>query len=107
MAGAGLPKGRTVDTPVMHVDMVATMLELAGVTADPNLRGRSLVPLAEGRPAAHPGIASSESHSEGNCTGSFVIRKDRWKYIYATGYEPSLFDLQRDPGELSNLAGAP
>jgi choline-sulfatase len=104
MAGAGLPRGRTVDTPVMHVDMVATMLELAGLTHDPKLRGHSLTGLAHSRPGAHPGIAYSESHSEGNCTGSFMIRKANWKYIYATGYEPILFDLQRDPRELQNLA---
>jgi arylsulfatase A-like enzyme len=36
-----------------------------------------------------------------------MIRKANWKYIYATGYEPILFDLQRDPGELHNLAGTP
>jgi choline-sulfatase len=105
MAGAGLPKGKTVDTPVMHVDMVATMLELAGVARDTKLRGHSLTNLANGRPGPHPGIAYSESHSEGNCTGSFMIRKADWKYIYATGYEPILFDLRRDPGELRDLAG--
>lgn len=105
MAGAGLPRGRTVDTPVMHVDMVATMLELAGLAHDTKLRGHSLSGLAHGRSGAHPGIAYSESHSEGNCTGSFMIRKANWKYIYASGYEPILFDLQRDPCELQNLVG--
>jgi choline-sulfatase len=107
MAGAGLPRGKTVETPVMHVDMVATMLELAGLPRDPKLRGHSLIALAQGRPGAHPGIAYSESHSEGNCTGSFMIRKANWKYMYASGYEPLLFDLKRDPGEFQNLAGAP
>jgi choline-sulfatase len=105
MAGAGLPRGKTVDTPVMHVDMVATMLELAGLRHDPKLRGRSLTNLANGRTDSHPGVAYSESHSEGNCTGSFMIRKANWKYIYATGYEPILFNLLRDPRELQNLAG--
>jgi choline-sulfatase len=107
LAGAGLPRGRTVDTPVMHVDMVATMLELAGLPRDQKLRGHSLVDLARGRLGTHPGIAYRESHSEGNCTGSFMIRKAHWKYIYATGYEPTLFDLERDPGELHNLASIP
>jgi choline-sulfatase len=107
MVGAGMPRGKTVNTPVMHVDMVATMLELAGLPRDPKLRGHSLVGFAQGSPGAHPGVAYSESHSEGNCTGSFMIRKANWKYIYATGYEPILFDLQRDPGELQNLAGTP
>ena len=105
MSGAGLPRGKTVDTPVMHVDMVATMLELAGVPRDPKLRGHSLVPLARGDSGAHSGIAYSESHSEGNCTGSFMIRKDGWKYIYATGYQPILFDLRSNRAEQHNLAG--
>ena len=30
MAGAGLPAGKVVETPVSHVDMVATMLDMAG-----------------------------------------------------------------------------
>jgi choline-sulfatase len=107
MAGAGLPRGKTVDIPVMHVDMVATMLEMAGIPRDPKLRGHSLVGMAQGSMGAHPGIAYSESHSEGNCTGSFMIRKANWKYIYASGYDPILFDLQNDPGELRNLAGTP
>jgi choline-sulfatase len=107
MAGAGLPRGTTVDMSVMHVDMVATMLEIAGLPQDRKLRGHSLVPLAQGRQGMHPGFAYSESHSEGNCTGSFMIRKANWKYIYATGYEPILFDLDRDPGEVNNLAGIP
>jgi choline-sulfatase len=107
LAGAGLPRGKMVDTPVMHVDLVATMLELAGVPHDPKLRGHSLVAMARGESGAHPGIAYSESHSEGNCTGSFMIRKANWKYIYATGYESLLFDFRSDPGEQQNLAGRP
>jgi choline-sulfatase len=107
MAGAGLPRGKTVDTPVMHVDMVTTMLEPARLPHDPKLRGHSLIALAQGRSGAHPGIAYSESHSEGNCTGSFMIRKANWKYTYATGYEPIHFDLKRDPGEVHDLAGTP
>ncbi len=107
MAGGGLPKGKVVDTPVSHVDMVATMLDVAGVPAPRQLRGHSLVPLANGKPGTHPGFAFSESHSEGNCTGSFMIRKAGWKYLYFTGDEPLLFNLQNDPGEFRNLAGKP
>ncbi len=107
LAGAGLPSARSVDTPVMHVDMVATMLELAGVPHDPKLRGDSLIPLAQRQSAERQRATYSESHSEGNCTGSFMIRKDRWKYIYATGYDPLVFDLVSDPREQHNLADKP
>jgi choline-sulfatase len=107
LAGAGLPRGKSVDTPVMHVDITATMLDAAGIPRDAKLRGHSLLPLSRGQADGHPGIAYSESHSEGNCTGSFMIRKDRWKYIYFTGYAPALFDLGSDPGELHDVAGRP
>jgi len=107
MAGPGLPRGKVVDTPVAHADMVATVLELAGAPRPRELRGQSLVPLANGRPGAHPGFAFSESHSEGNATGSFMIRKGEWKYIYFAGDEPLLFNLKDDPGEFRSQAGDP
>ncbi len=99
LAGAGLPKGKTVETPVSHADMVATMLDLSGVGVAKGLRGHSLAPAA----GAHPGFAFSESHSEGNCTGSFMIRKGDWKYLYFTGGEPLLFNM-KEGGEFVNLA---
>jgi choline-sulfatase len=107
LAGAGLPKGRIVDTPVSHADMVATMLDLAGAKQVEKARGVSLVGLANGKADTHPGFTYSESHSESNCTGSFMLRKGDWKYLYFTGDEPLLFNLKDDPGELRNLAGKP
>lgn len=101
MAGAGLPRGKIVDAPASHVDLVATLLDVAGIPRDAKLRGHSLLQ------TSHPGYAYSESHSEGNCTGSFMIRKGDWKYIYFSWYDPLLFNLKDDPGELHNLAGAP
>ncbi len=101
LAGPGIPAGKTVESPVGHVDLIATLLELAGAETGCGLRGHSLL---DGK---HPGFAYSESHSEGNGTGSFAIRKGQWKYIYFTGDEPLLFDLQQDPGEFTNLAKEP
>jgi choline-sulfatase len=98
MAGPGVPRGKVVDTPVSHADMVATMLEVGGAERTAELRGHSLLS------GKHPGFAYAESHSEGNPTGSFLIRKENWKYIYFTGDEPLLFDLRSDPGEFRNLA---
>jgi choline-sulfatase len=107
MAGPGLPKGKVVETAVSHVDMVATILDIAGAPPARKLRGHSLRPLAHGQAGSHPGFAYSESHSEGNCTGSFLIRKGDWKYLYFAGGEPLLFNLKNDPGEFRNLAGKP
>jgi choline-sulfatase len=110
MAGGGIPQGRRLDTPVSHVDLVATLLEVGGlrnVESIKELRGHSLLPMIEGRPHSHPSYSYSESHSEGNCTGSFMIRKGDWKYIYFSWFDCLLFNLKQDPGEFHNLANDP
>ena len=98
-SGPGVPRGKAVDAPVSHVDMVATLLQLANIPKPRALRGQPI--LSGGLPT----YAYSESHSDGNHTGSFMIRKGAWKYIYFTGDDPLLFNLKRDPGEFTNLAG--
>jgi choline-sulfatase len=105
IAGPGLPRGKVIETPVSHVDLVATVLDLGGVSPVATLRGRSLVPMMNGNAGSQPGYAFSESHSEGNCTGSFMIRKGDWKYIYFASDKPALFNLRLDPHEYENLAG--
>jgi len=104
LAGGGLPAGRAVDRPVAHVDLVATLLDVGGVTVPAGLRGRSLLPMAEGRPGDHSGLAFGESHCGGNCTGSYMVRKGDWKYIHFSYYPSLLFNLKEDPGELNDLS---
>ena len=103
IAGPGIPAGKVIDAPASHVDIIATLIESAKGNSD-GLRGNSLWPLLEGRASAQPSFAYSESHSEGNATGSFMIRQDKWKYIYFTGGDPLLFDMSAPFGEYNNLA---
>ncbi len=105
MAGAGLPQGKRLDTPVTHADLAATLIDIAGMSRPARMRGRSLLPMARGPAGDHPGYAYSESHSEGNCTGSFMIRRGEWKYVYFSWHDNLLFNLKDDPGELNNLWG--
>ena len=49
-------------------------------------------------------VVFSEYHDSAMCTGSFMLRKDNYKYIAYPGYEPMLFDLDNDRWELHNLA---
>jgi choline-sulfatase len=106
LAGPGVPAGRVIDTPVSHVDLVATLLDFGGGDAT-GLHGRSLRPLMAGEQGGHPGWAYAESHSEGNLTGSFMIRKGPWKYIHFSWFPSLLFNTDADPGEFRNLAGSP
>jgi choline-sulfatase len=105
MSGPGVPRGKSIDNPISHVDMVATMLDLGGAGVAKELRGRSLLAEMRGESGPHPQFAYSESHSEGNCTGSFMIRKGDWKYLYFTGGNPLLFNMKSPGGEFQDLAG--
>ncbi len=107
IAGPGIPSGLTIDTPVGHVDLISTLLDMADAKPESKLRGRSLLPLMNGNNQASPEFVYAENHSEGNCTGSFMIRKGPWKYIHFTWYDDLLFNLAQDPREMNNLANEP
>jgi choline-sulfatase len=102
-----LPKGRKIDVPVSHVDLVATIIDLSGLKFPKDLRGISLLQLIEGDNQNVPKFVYSESHSEGNPTGSFMIRKGDWKLIHFSYYHDYLFNLKEDPGEKINRIDDP
>ncbi len=106
LAGAGLPAGKVISTPVSHLDLVATLLDLGRAPAIPTLRGSSLLPLIFGKRTG-PAYVYAEAHSEGICTGLFMIRKGDWKYIHASWFKDQLFNVAEDPGEFHDLAADP
>src|SRR5260370_36282526 len=69
------------------------------------LPSRSIWPLIAGE--RRDRTVLSEYHAAASITGSFMIRHGRWKYTYYVGYPPELFDLERDPGETTDLAAEP
>jgi arylsulfatase A-like enzyme len=67
------------------VDVMPTLLDLLGLSPQPEAQGVSLLPAAiNDRPVR-------DSVSLGN-----ALRTDRWKWIGEGG---ALFDIERDPGE--------
>lgn len=102
IAGPGVPAGVVRNQPVSHVDLAATVLDYGEIQPREAGRGRSLRPLLAGNTQAAPEWVLSENHSEGNCTGSFMVRKGDWKYIHFTWHDGLLFNLAEDPQELHN-----
>jgi len=109
ITGADVPEGKTVKTPVSHLDGYQTILDCVGLErtgAEHDLPGTSLYQIAvanddEMRPAF------SEYHAAGAATGAFMLRRGKYKLIYYVEMEPELFDLEADPEELTNLAADP
>lgn len=50
-------------------------------------------------------VVISEYHSAGVYAPCFMLRVDRYKFVYIHGHDEQLFDLDNDPGEWRNLAG--
>jgi arylsulfatase A-like enzyme/Tfp pilus assembly protein PilF len=104
--GPGVKPGTRLDAVVRTIDLYSTILELTGRGADP-MSGRSIAgALRSGGPLSdQPSFAESLVpllHYGWSDLRS--VRDGRWKYILAP--RPELYDLDRDPGELRNLAEA-
>ena len=103
---ARIGRGVRVKTEARSVDLVPTILDLAGLPPAAGLPGRSLMPDIAG---VHrdPAPAYSESlfpRIHFGWSELRSIRMDGWKYIQAP--RPELYDLTRDPGERNNLFAA-
>ncbi len=100
-----LPAGQRLPQVVSLVDVVATMLELAGVEAPVSLDGDSLVGLLKGQNADWKDEAFAEYCGHGVTAPMAMLRRGRYKFNFSLGDPPELYDLQGDPGEFHNLAG--
>jgi tetratricopeptide (TPR) repeat protein len=97
-------EGRRIKTVVRSEDVVPTVLDMIGRPAPNGLDGRSLVPLMIGATGDLNLDAYSESLYARNHYGWSelrALRSGRFKYIAAP--QPELYDLERDPGEVTNL----
>lgn len=102
-SGPGVPAGRRVDDVVRTVDIVPTVLDLLGVTAEEPLDGRPLQPLWEGK-ADEPRTAYMETLNPRFSFGWSELRALRdaeWRVVAAPQAEA--YSLLEDPGEHRNL----
>ena len=92
------------------LDIPATILEAAGIEKPASMRGRSLMPLIDGKEVKkYEYVVSETMFARGaknlGATGR-MIRTEKYKYcIYDNGeMREQLFDMVKDPGEMHNLA---
>ncbi len=90
---------REVSRQVQLIDLMPTVLELAGIAPNSDAQGHSLLPLLSGKEEyAGPGYTFGESG-----VGSKALRSEKWKLIISPK-KTELYDLKADPGEKKNLA---
>lgn len=98
-------QARRVATPVSLVDVLPTLLDLAGI--DPTvvvepLAGQSLVPLCHGDGGSR--TVFGEYMAEGSCAPIVMIRRGDLKFVHCPVDPDQLYDLVADPHEMVNLA---
>ncbi len=98
--------GRRIKDPVQHIDLLPTLAALSGLTPPPGLRGRDLSVALFNRGSLTPqGIYAEALYPRYHFGWSELLSltDDRYRYIKAPREE--LYDLERDPGERTNIAG--
>ncbi|MBX3420968.1 MAG: sulfatase [Pirellulaceae bacterium] len=112
--GVGTP-GSVVQSPVSLVDLYPTLAELCAVPAPDNLQGQTLVPMLEQPDTIGRGWALTQVTRRGKRRSSeteyygYSLRTERWRLtLWDDGqHGRELYDHQRDPRELHNVADDP
>jgi arylsulfatase A-like enzyme len=99
-------RGMIDSSLVLNIDMAPTLLNLAGVTAPPEIQGRSLVPFLVGSLAnSRREILTEHLWDHPKIPQTEAVRTEKWKYIRYPQHPEfeELYDLQNDPIEKNNL----
>jgi arylsulfatase A-like enzyme len=114
---AEVNRGKESNDLVESIDLAPTFLNFFDIKDKPHImEGRGLQSILHSKdgPISWREYAISEydystrqarkiignSHDKAQL---FMIRDKRWKYIFAEGFRPMLFDLETDPKELNDL----
>jgi arylsulfatase A-like enzyme/Flp pilus assembly protein TadD len=105
VAGPGVPAGRTRECLVRTADIAPTLAELAGLAPVAGLDGRSLLAVAESGPCDR--LSYAESFLPFFAYQWYPLRAlSDGRALYLQAPRPSLYRLDVDPGEATDLAAA-
>jgi arylsulfatase A-like enzyme len=101
-----VPAGETYDAPVIALDLVPTVVTLAGgsLPSDREIDGVDILPYVTGARSGSPHEVLFWRF--GRRGESLAVRRGDMKLLIHEGKRPRLFDLSADIGEKKNLAAA-
>ena len=100
-AGAGLTKGKVIDSPVEMLSIYPTLLELCSLPAYDRNEGKSLVSTMKGmKKDKQMAITTFGMNNHG-------IRSQQYRYIQYEDDTEELYDRNQDPNEWDNIAEDP
>jgi arylsulfatase A-like enzyme len=101
--GPGIPKNQELDALTYIHDLYPTLAELAGLPVREEIDSKSLVPVIQGEMTT---VRDALFTAYRNTIRA--VRSDNWKLIrYPERDYTQLFDLEKDPLEINNLAENP
>ena len=97
------------DTPISTVDVVPTLLDLAGIDISGSVDGRSRAHVLRNPKSWQPENITTEWNDvdDPGYDGRSRITADGWKLNLYRDDVPELYHLKSDPGEMHNLAARP
>jgi choline-sulfatase len=99
IAGPDIARGRVSDALCELIDLNATICEFAGLAPQQGIDARSLAPVLRGETDEHRQETVAELRNF-RC-----VRTATHKYIHNYNDTNELYDLEKDPDELHNIAG--
>ena len=107
MRGPGVPRGERRGQLVTNADLSPTILAVAGATAAKPQDGRSLLPLLADRGLEWGRDLLVEGMDGYTIVGYEALRTYRYLYARYTTGERELYDLERDPHQLTSVHADP
>ena len=92
---------------VSLVDVLPTLLEVAGLEVPSDLPGESLLEIARQKAQQTKRAIFSEYHHMGMLNAGFMLKRGDYKLCHYVGSEPQLFNVGADPLENDDLASKP
>ncbi len=103
-----IPAGRQIDHIAAHIDILPTLADMAGAKLpEHQVEGRSLLPLIENSAAAwddrylvtHVGRWKTGANPDDFQWQGFAVRSQQFRFVN----NKELFDMQKDPGQTTNV----